>query len=227
MSKENIRLIKFFGVIFLAVVLSYKLPHDSYSFIQYIIKPIKYENGIIYLSGVIPLILILIGIKGILKLERFKEKNKILIVLIILIFIIPLMKWTIDFARTNYHWIKNDGINSIDINESDIGLSISNDSTIIHIRLKLKNYNRRHNEFRIRVYLPKSLSEYTGKEYYEFENLYEMYGNYILNVNEQIVIDTKNADKLDNLFDMYWYYEDLKYELYNDNKTVDIIKHGY
>lgn len=138
------------------------------------------------------------------------------------------MQWTIDFARTNYHWIKNDGINSIDIKESDITLNSSNDSTIIKISLKLKDYSRRHNEFKIRVYLPKSLSEFTGKEYYEFENLYEMDGNdYILNVNEQIVVDTENADKLDNLFDNYWYYEDVKYELYDDNETVDIIKHGY
>lgn len=225
MSKDSIKLIKYFGLIFIAVLISYELPHDSYSLIQYIIKPIKFNHGEIYLSGIIPFIIICIGIKGIWGLERFEKKNKIWIALLIFVLVIPFMKWTIDFARVNYHSLRNDGLNAIEIQESNIRLGSTDDSTKINITLKLKNYSRRHNEFKIRVYLPKSLSEYTGKEYYELENYYVMRGNNTLNVNEQIVVKTKHTDEYDDFLNSNWFYEEVKYELYDDKESVYNIEH--
>jgi len=138
------------------------------------------------------------------------------------------MQWTIDFTRTNYHSIMNDGINSIDITESDIYLSSVNDSEYINVSLKLKDYSRHHNKFRIRVYLPKTLSEYTGKEFYELENYYVTNGNnYTVIVNEQIFVDKENTDRPDIFLDAHWYSEDVKYELYDDHKKVNLIDHGY
>ena len=78
MSKDNKDLLKYLGIIFIAILLIYELPHDSYSLIQYIIPPIRSNNSVIYLSGLVPLILLIVGINGLFKLERFEGKSKLL-----------------------------------------------------------------------------------------------------------------------------------------------------
>jgi hypothetical protein len=76
--------------------------------------------------------------------------------------------------------------------------------------------------------LPKTLSEYTGNDYYDLENYYVTDGNnYTVNVHEQIPVDKENSDRLDTILDAHWYSEDFKYVLYDDSKKVNIIDHGY
>lgn len=55
LSKDNKKLLKYLGILFILGLSAYKLPHDSYSIIQYIIRPIRYKNSTIYLSGIVPL----------------------------------------------------------------------------------------------------------------------------------------------------------------------------
>ncbi|MFA9377157.1 MAG: hypothetical protein ACERKZ_10455 [Lachnotalea sp.] len=228
MSRENKKLFQYLGIIFVAVLISSKLPHDSYSIIQYIIKPIKSNNLVINLSGFVPLAMILVGIKGIWKLEKFKIKHWAFITIIVFIFVIPLMQWTTDFTRTAYHWVKNDGVKSINIEKSYISLDSIDNHQIINIDLELKDYSRRHNEFKIRVFLPKSLAEIIGKEYYEFEDSYETRGDRSnLTVHKQIAIDDKVTASFGNIEDENWYYEDVEYEFYNENGTVYNLEHGY
>ena len=62
MYKDNKNLLKYLGIVFIAVLLIYKLPHNSYSIIEYIIPPIRNNNSVIYLSGLVPLILFVVGI---------------------------------------------------------------------------------------------------------------------------------------------------------------------
>ena len=106
LSKDNKMLIKYLGIIFISTLLTYKLPHDSYSIIQYIIRPIRYKGSTIYLTGIIPLVLFFIGIKGLFKIERFADKSKILLFIVIILIIIPIMKGTLDFTRTSYLWLR-------------------------------------------------------------------------------------------------------------------------
>ncbi|MCY6485057.1 hypothetical protein OW763_11970 [Clostridium aestuarii] len=228
MSEDNKKLFKYLGIVFIAVLLTYKLPHDSYSIIQYIIRPIRYKNSVIYLSGIIPLAVFIIGIKGILSLERFADKRRILIFLLIVTIIIPIMNWSLDFTRTNYHWLKRDGLNAVDIVDTDINLNGSNEELTINFKLELIDYSRSQNEFKIRVYLPKSLSDYVGKDFYEFEKHYRTYGNRsILNVKEQIVVRLDNDYTRKSSFDSQWYWEDVEYQLYNKKEVVKIMEHGF
>ncbi|MDY0237034.1 MAG: hypothetical protein RBR71_13495 [Gudongella sp.] len=227
MSKENRKLIQYLGIIFIAVLLTYKLPHDSYSIIQYIIPPIKINNGAIYLSGIVLLILFIIGIKGLFKLERFADKSKLLIVITVILIIIPLIRWTLDFSRTNYHWIKGDGLEAIDIKESNIRLSSTDDKMTIIISLELKDYGRKQNKFKIRVYLPESLKVYTGKEYYDLESYYYTHGGRnISKIQESIIIKLSNNYEEIQLFDSKWHWEDLEFELYNNEENIKIVQHG-
>ena len=227
MSKDNLRLFKYLGLIFIAELLIHKLPHDSYSIIQYIIRPIKIGNGALYLSGLFPLILIIIVIKDIFRQERYANRSRIGIIILIFVIIMPIMKWTLDFTRTNYHWIMRDGLSAVDIKESNINLERSNDSITIKVKLELIDYSRGQNEFKIRVYLPKSLSEYTGKEFYELKDNYRTNGNQsILKIDEEIVVIVDNVDAQEKMFNSKWYWEVTKYELFNENEIVDIINHG-
>jgi hypothetical protein len=227
LNKDNKKLLKSLGIIFIAVLLKYRLPHDSYSIIQYIIRPIRFKNTVLYLWGIIPLMLLFIGIREILYSERFAGKGKILNFLIIILIIIPVMNLSLDFTRTNYHWIMRDGLNAVDIADSKIDLGGPDDQLTINFKLKLIDYSRSQNEFKIRVYLPKSLRDYVGKDFYEFENDYRTYGNRsILNVEEQIVAKSDNNYSQQRLFDSGWYLEDVEYELYNKKEVIRIIEHG-
>lgn len=227
MSKENKKLIKYLGIIFIAVVLTYKLPHDSYSIIQYLISPIRTRNGVIFLSGIIPLILFIIGFKGLSKLERFADTDSVVVFIAVVIIVIPLMRWTLDISRTGYHWIKDDGLRAVDIKESNISLQGSNDELIIKVNMELKYYSRKQNKFNVRVYLPETLKEYTGKEFYELENHYYTHKDMRMShIQENITV------KIDDSFDeskrsgSQWFWEDMEYELYNSDETVRIIHHG-
>lgn len=226
MDKDNKKLLKYLGIVFIAVLLTHKLPHNSYSIIEYIIPPIRNNNSVIYLSGLVPLILFVVGIKGFFKLERFKGKSKLLVFIAVIVIVIPLMTWTLDFSRTNYHWIKDDGLRAIDIEDSNISLSGSDSKTTVKVNMELKDYSRKQNKFKIRIYFPESLNSYTGKEFYEFENYYFTHGNRnITNIEEEIILklDKENTDKL---FQSKWYWENVEYELYNDEEAIKIIQHG-
>jgi len=230
MNKDNKQLIKYLGIIFIAVLLIYRLPHDSYSTMQYIIKPIRYGNTVFYFSGMVPLILFIIGIRGILYLEKFKDKNKIFMFLFIILILIPVMKWSLSFTRSNYHWIMRDGLNSVDITDSNIGLGNNgtDDTLTIDFNFKIIDYSRSGNKVKIRVYLPKTLSNFTGKEVYEFENTYRTYGSRRpLNISEQIIVKTDNNNNAeDQLFKANWFWEDYQYEIFNENDAVRIKEHG-
>ncbi|MGO1469222.1 MAG: hypothetical protein ACTHW2_04290 [Tissierella sp.] len=230
MNKDNKNLLKYLGILFLTVLLTYKLPHDSYSIIEYIIPPIKTKGGgVFYLSGIVPLILFIIGVKGLFKLERFEDNSKLLLFFVTIIIVIPLMKWTIDVSRTNYHWIKDDGLKSIEIEESSISLTGSDDEIVMNVSLELKDYSRSRNEFKIRVYLPENLKEHTGKRFYDLENYYITHNGRrnTSTIEEDIAIKSINGEEeAERLFDSNWYLEDMKYELYNNEEKVEFIQHG-
>lgn len=76
MDTDNKKLFKYLGIIFISVLICYKLPHSSYSIIEYIIRPIRINYTTIYLAGLIPLVLFIIGIKGLFKLKRNEKKSK-------------------------------------------------------------------------------------------------------------------------------------------------------
>lgn len=227
MSEDNKRLFKYLGILFIAVLLTYKLPHDSYSIIQYIIPPIRYNGGATHLAGLVPLVLIIIGIKGLFSLKKFVGVNKFSVFLLVVIIIMPIMNWTLDVTRTNYHWLRKDGLNAVDIEAPRISLSSFDEELKINVIMELIDYSRSRNEFKIRLYLPKSLAEHIGKEFLELENVYRTHGNRgKSSVYEQIVIELDNKHSRGYIYDVDWHWEDVEYELYNEDEVIRIIDHG-
>lgn len=127
MRYDNKNLFKYLGIIFIAALLTYKLPHKSYSTIEYIIRPIRIKYGWFYLSGLIPLILIIVGTNGIGRLEKFKDRSKVLIFILVLGIVMPIMHGFLDRTRTAYHWLSYDGLGSIDIMDNAISTAINED----------------------------------------------------------------------------------------------------
>lgn len=226
MNQEMKQLLSYFGLIFLAVILTYQLPHDTYSISQYMIPPIRIGKGsYLYLSGVLPLAIILIGVKGIVYSERFRGRNRFLMVILIIFFIMPLMKYSIDFLRSGYYWIRNDKLDTVDIMDSNISIRGTNDKVNINFKIEVKDFGKNHNEFQIRVYLPTEIRKMVGYDYYETVNTYRTTRhNNRIKVNETWTIDRNDIQK--KIEDPLWIYEDVKYELFNEDEVIDILVHG-
>lgn len=220
MKKDNKRLLQYLGLIFIAVLLVYRLPYRPYSIIQYLIPPIKLgNNSRLYLSGLIPLIIFIIAIQGLFKLERFKGKSKVVIFFLVLIILIPLMNWILDVSRTNYHWIKGDELKAIEIEESSISLNGSSEETSLSFTLDIKDYSKKANNFKIRIVLPENMSRYTDKKTYELDDDYFTYGRRDLNhIEGRVDLELKDEDTQRQLFESDWSGEEIEYEFYNEKE---------
>lgn len=53
------------------------------------------------------------------------------------------MNYTLDIARSGYYSLINDGLSSIEINDTTINMSGNGDEVSIIIKLELKNYSTR------------------------------------------------------------------------------------
>jgi hypothetical protein len=228
-SDENRKSLKYVGCIYIAVLFIRKVPHDSYSFAEYVIRPIHIGEITVYLSGIVSLVLFIVGFLGLCKIKKFYGIRKLGVLLLIFAVFIPFINWTIDSMRSNYHWVFKDGLNSVEITESEVSLITDKDGRKLDFELELIDYNRSGNEFKIRVYLSKSLYEAIGQEYIDFNGVFHTSGNRnkikvgeIVNVNYKIP-----GDYNDNSF-IYQslYYEDLTYELYNESNSIKILRRG-
>ncbi len=227
--EQRKKLFIYIGLIFISQLLMYPLPHDSYSIIQYLIPKIKFENGtVIYISGIIQLILLIIATTGLSNLERFKNKSKIVIFIVVFMILPPIMTWSIDLSRQAYHYLVGDKLTAIDIKESNISLSSVNDDLSMRVDLKLKNYGRNESKFNIRVYVPESIKEQTNKEFYDLDFPYfsEDYAHEFT-IQEDIPLLTRQDAKKKLVYSTNLYRDDVVYELYNSKERVRIIRHGY
>ncbi|SHN88454.1 hypothetical protein [Desulfitobacterium chlororespirans] len=218
----------YLGIIFISMVLVYKLPQDSYSMIQYIIKPIRFENSVLNLSGLIPLIMLFIGIRGLCRLEWFADKSKLLITIIVLILVMPAMGGTLDIAKTIYLSNLNNQMRSIDFKDIDIKVSsITDNDVTLNIKLELTDYREDMSDFQIRMYLPDSWTVYFDKEFIDFEESYKSFGRRRpIIVDKEISVQLADGITRDNVFDSQWYWETFEFELFNNIDSSKLIYHG-
>lgn len=228
MGKNLKRLFIYLGLILISIILTYKLPQDSYSIIQYAIKSIRFENSVLYLSGLVPLVMLFIGIRGLYRLEWFADKSKILIIIIVLILVLPTMRGTLDMAKTIYLSNLNEELRSIDLKDIDIKISdITDNEAAMNIKLELTDYGKGMNDFQIRMYLPDSLKAYFNKDFIDFEESYKSYGyGYQIIIDKQISAQLADGITKENILNSQWYWETFEFELFNDLGSSKIIYHG-
>ncbi|NBG87226.1 hypothetical protein [Isachenkonia alkalipeptolytica] len=207
--------------------LNYEVPYDSYTIIEYIIRPIGLNGGTVYISGLVSLVLFIIGLRGLFKLERFQNTSKILIFLGVVLIAIPVMQWTVDAGRTTFHRINGHELQGVDFVEGEISLSASDEELTIHSSLTIKDYSRRQNRFKVRLYLPESLQEVTGKEFYDFDRDYITYGNRGEKViTKQVSISLEDEGVRDDFFRVQWHDQDIQYKLYNEEESITPMNRG-
>ena len=137
------------------------------------------------------------------------------------------MDYLLDFSRASFHYLRNDGLESMDIVESDMHISAIEDKAYINLDLELIDYGKASNKFKIRLYYPQELTRYIEKEYYDFEGYYYSYGNKdTIPLDQQIEIDLKDSRDIDDLFEVNWYNQDYKIKLSNSEEKVDITIRG-
>lgn len=227
LSIDNKRMLKYLGIIFLTVLMGYKLPHDTYSIIEYIVRPIRFKGTTVYLAGLLPLVLLIIGVRGLANLERYAKRSTLLIFFAVIIILIPTMKGILDFGRTNYYRLTGDRLQAVDIKGGSINLGGTNNQANINFNLELIDYSRGRNEFKVRAYFPKVLREYTGKEFYTFDGVYVTGGNKNpISIKEKMTIKLEYESALRSLFDLDLYEKDVVYELYNEKEVVKVIARG-
>lgn len=228
LSKDNKKFMIYIGMLYLAIFLSYKIPHDSRSLVEIIIKPIRDGSSVFYPSSFLSLALFLVGIFGFINLERFAKRSKFLIFLLMIMLFLPFMKWTIDISRTTYYSLLQDNLNAVDIEDSHISFNGDNDKLTLTAMFTLVDYGNSQKKFKCRIHLPKTLSKLTGVEVYELQTIYMTNGKRMkMNITETFDLYLKDNASLNNISRSEWYNEDTIYELYNDKEAVRIIDYGY
>jgi hypothetical protein len=227
MKIDHKQLLKYLALIFISVLLSYKLPYENYSIMQYLIKPIRFEDSVLTIAALFPLLLIIIGIKILFKANSFSTRNKIAIVIITFLLVTPLMKTSLDVAKAAYFGV-NLELKTIDIKDANISFTdIKGNKAIINIGLNITDYGKDGNNFKVRMYLPESLSAFFNEDVIELGQSFETYGNrHTLNISEHVTVPLKEGTSTEEIFDSHWYWETFKYELYNESNSTVLTHHG-
>lgn len=228
MIKGNKELFKYLGIIFVSVLLTCKLPRDSYSIMQYVIGPIRFENSVVYLSGIIPLIIFVIGIRGLFRLERYASKSKLLIFLTVIILVVPIMRSSVEAVKTAYFWTINDGLKSIDLKDANFKiLDVTDSEATLKIKLTLIDHGRDTTDFKVRLYLPGSLMNYFDTELIELDEQYKTFGHRnVFSIDKNITVNLADGCTAEEVQDSHWYWETFRYDLYNEKQSVKMIYHG-
>lgn len=222
---DNQKLILNLSVLFLGVLCTYKVPYDTYTIIQYMIRPIPVGNGgTLHLSGLVPLVLYFIGLRGLFRLERFAKTSKILLFVAFLIIVLPVMKWGLDTARTSYHWMRRDKLQAVDIVDASINLSGSHGNITIRSSLEFIDYSSGNNHFQVRMYLPQSIRDYLGEDFIEFDHHVITYGqrNHSRDFTKEFKMELADESVWRGIFDSKWHREDYKYQFYNEHESIEI-----
>ncbi|WMM23923.1 hypothetical protein RBU61_13450 [Tissierella sp. MB52-C2] len=224
------RILRSLGIMFIVALITYKLPHKSYSIIEYIIRPIKKGSSTFYISGFIPLILIIIATNDLSKIEKLKFRNSSIIFIAMLVIIMPLMRQSIDATRMAYHFLIDDGLSSIEIldTSTSTSLDIVDRSVKIDIKLKLKDYGKEPKKFEVRIHFPEEVREIINQEYYESERIHITYGSgKIRDIDEVIFLELKEEEARDKLFNYWRYGGKFEYELFNEEESIRIIEKDF
>ncbi|SET64770.1 hypothetical protein SAMN05660297_03037 [Natronincola peptidivorans] len=223
--------LKYLGILFIGFLLIHRLPHNSYSVMQYIIPPISLQSGgTLYLSGLPIAILFIYCLVKIINLPRFAEKSKFFIFLILILAIMPLMRESIHLTRSAYHAVVGSNLTAVDCNfdNSSINIGTGEDREVfINVRLELVDYGRNHNQFKVRVHIPEKWKAFFDVDSLQLENVYTTNGyRNTIRIQEELKLQIAETYTEAYIWDHGWYNETFHYELYNDEESIMIVDHG-
>jgi len=227
LSKDIKGLLKNLGLIFISALLTYKLPRDSYSVIQYLIPPIRFENSVLYLSGLFPLILLIAGIKGLFKLRWFENRSRLLVIITVFVLMMPIMRGSLDRAKSIY-LSQFEGLRAIDLKDVDIQITgLKGNEATIKVKLGLIDYGSGNRNVGVRMYLPESMKSLINRDFVDFKDSYNTYGrSREINIEKEINVQSADGATIDDIIDSHWDWETVYFDLYNDKSFSMLIYHG-
>lgn len=226
-SEDNLKLFKAMVLLLLIPLLLYPIPHRSYSIIEYVIRPVALGNVTIFFSGVIIIVLFILGVKGLFSLERYRNASKIVIVIVTIIIIGPLMRGALDYARMGYYWLSGDSLSAVDIAEKSITMSLTNDEATITVNLDLVDYGKSPKTFSLRIYFPEAWEKCFDARYHDFGKSYYTIGNREnIQIREKFQLSLAPDATTEDIFLSSWHRGTVKFKIYNDNEIVLIKYYG-
>jgi len=245
MSQNKKKILLSIGMIVLSAILKYKIPHKSITVFQAIFKPLQNNNSILHYFNLLPLFLLIIAIFLLINLNQSSRRNQIILFLALIIILPLFLDWTSNLLKSSYYWIHDDTLNALDITESKVDLQITNDKVLLNVEFTVVNYGRHKNNFSYRIHVPKSVSSYSEKEFYDSTlNYTSTSGQQKQKITEVIElplkegytptkvledffkddVTTKNLST-ENATYSKWLNEAVDYDLFNEEETVIIHYH--
>ncbi|WP_026477900.1 hypothetical protein [Alkaliphilus transvaalensis] len=223
------KLFKYLGLLFITILLNYKLPHNSNSIIQYIIPDITNGTRTLHISSFPILILFAFSIGRLFDLPRFKEHNKILLFIVVIVVVIPLMVYSINFSRTAFHTIAGSELSALDCDFKNSSIDfnhINDDEAEIKVRLELIDYTTKDKAFKVNVHIPDQWKLFFGVEYFQLPEMYTTEGHNKITIEEVLYFEIGEGYKLLDVLNFRWRNETFYYELYNDEERIMLKDHG-
>lgn len=228
MNTDTSGLLKSLFIIFIGVFLFYPLSHDSYSLIQYIIPPIRFEKSVLYLAGLFPLAMFYIGIKGLFKLKWFKNR-KVLITIMVIWLVIPGMRSTLDFAKSIYLSSLPGRLVAIDLVEANVRIGeITDKGAKIKVDLVLLSCDSEIKDFKVKMHMPESLRAYFHGDDINFKESYRAAGrNHQISIREEKILKLADGITAHDVYKSRWYRETYYFDVYNENESLRLTYHSH
>ncbi len=207
-------------------LISMELPYSDKALIQYIIPVIRISTVTLYLAGIIPLIGAIWSYKEIVKSNRFKA-SRLMIFIVLFFMVSPFVMRNINIIKAPIYYFSS-GVRTIEIKDSNIGMTFGGDEELLHIELELKSYGNNLDGIRIAVILSDSLGEYVESNYFLIDKVFRLHKTQSLSISEDIPVDFIDEHATVNNFYSDLHYDDYKIVLMDDEGQMMLSRNdGY
>lgn len=226
MEKDVGRYLRAIIIVLVTAFCAMKLPHQDKSIFYLIMPAIKLSPGSrLYLDGILPLVLLLWSYKEIVKSYYFKS-GKITIFIIMFFILVPFTFKSVNVIKVPYYMLGG-GLKSIELIDSDYSFTNEPANNTIKVELTLKNYGKKVKDLNVSIDLPKSLEKIIDKDPIILPRKYTIdnqQGN--LHIEESIPFNYKKGFSQEDLFNTYYFYDDYKIILSNEDEQLVIVQRG-
>lgn len=186
--------------------LAMELPYIGKSISQLLIPTIRYESGAIYLSGLLPLIPWIFGIRAIMKSGYIK--SKLLVFFGVLLVIGPLISNVIEYTKLPVYALNSDA-KSIEIKDSKMDIVVENGIVNLDFECRMKIHKDINDEVEVILYLPESIDGILAETNFlvrKYDKIFSRRGDEIIQYESEI--EYIGSGDFEDLFDSHYYYDD-------------------
>ncbi len=205
-----------YGIIvtLLASVTMLKLPYQDKTISEFIIPVIRLNHSAFYLSGLIPLALVILS--SFLFVKSGRLKNQFLVGLFLLFLALPLIGKGFDLLKIPVYMM-SDGVKGVELKESDLNIHGENGVINIFFEAEVMSYIDDDSHILVYVELPDVIHEFIE------EDVILVYEGDVLDKGDRFrvkysgILHIADGYNEDDLFEADYYWEDYKV-IFKDNE---------